>query len=131
MLGGVPSGAMQRRGRISVSPGGQLSPGWMALPRPPPRPPAAPPCAASDGAVSAAVREIRRNALRIRAPGLVSLISELPRIDSGEGGASTAGHRVHDQNVKRRYTTLTSPALAGTIPGLAIPPRPPSIVPAG
>src|SRR4051812_34180854 len=35
MLGGAVSGAMQVRGRISVWPAGQDSPGWIALPRPP------------------------------------------------------------------------------------------------
>src|SRR6185437_3666848 len=123
MLGGVPSGAMQRRVRIAVSRGGQDSPGWIAFPRPPPgppRPPVAPPCAASEGALSAAVRETRRNALRMRAPGLVGRFIEpleSPRIDSYNGGASTPSSHVRNQNVNRRYTMLTSPAFAGTIDG--------------
>src|SRR5512142_1601853 len=37
MLGAGNSGAMHRRGRISVCPGGQDSPSWIGLPRPPPR----------------------------------------------------------------------------------------------
>src|SRR5262245_54424072 len=38
MLGTGPSGPMQLRGRISVVPGGQDSPGWICVPRAPPGP---------------------------------------------------------------------------------------------
>src|SRR4051794_376967 len=75
MLGGVSSGGMHCRGRISVIPAGHDSPAWMvtAFPRPPPRPPCRPPpaggfCAIAAWLMTMALRDATMSVLRMNAP---------------------------------------------------------------
>src|SRR5438477_7967560 len=69
MLGAGSSGAMQLRGRISVVPGGQASPAWMGVPRPPPRPrPVGCWAWAALPRQSPTVKAARTNTLRMEAP---------------------------------------------------------------
>src|SRR5438270_13532008 len=70
MLGAGRSGAMQLRGRISVVPSGQLSPGWIAVTGRPPRAPGRPVCeCAAPVRIERTLTATRTDAPRMKTPG--------------------------------------------------------------